>query len=455
MSGCLIIITAMMAQLDPGVYSLTTAENVWDVAVGDMNLDGFKDVFLLINDETAFPPKKQLAVHIATASGEYEQTPTLQVTLPGETGAVFIAEVDGIPPRELVAVHGAGATVFHYACEHLSAMNTVQFNALYPTNSREPCFIKNGVADLQQDGIEEWLVPTAQGLQVRTMDREIITVPFDVVSEMRSGESLYIIHRLPDFQTFTLDGQQALGLAFLSDEFADFAYGDNWSQHKRIRLPMNLEEKWDASATMKDITGNGFPDLVVTQTRGTVRMYAETQVYLAQEPFVYPDKPDAVFSSNGAVSSPLVLDVNGDGQMDLLFIRIPFGVKNMVNFFVRGKIAVQAEVHLFNGKQYSQSADYKTSMTMDAPEGRERVAYTFGDFNGDGRTDVAYGSENDILSVYTGEPERFISSKPWKNFDMPAFGTARTCNLNNNKAEDIIMFRPGGDNAKRVDIIVF
>ena len=225
---------------------------------------------------------------------------------------MFLAEVDGQPPRELVAAHGSGATIFAFAPDGFSPGDTVRFSALYPSNSREPCFAKWGAVDLQGDGVDEWLVPVAGGVQVRSADREITTISCDVVSEMRSGDSLYIIHRLPDFHSFTLEGQQALGLAFLSDEFADFAYGDAWSQRKRVRLPMNLEEKWDASASMKDITGNGFPDLVVTQTRGTVRMYAETHVYLAREPFVYPEKPDAVFSAGGAVSSPMVMDVNGD-----------------------------------------------------------------------------------------------------------------------------------------------
>lgn len=149
------------------------------------------------------------------------------------------------------------------------------------------------------------------------------------------------------------------------------------------------------------------------------------------------------------------MDVNGDERLDLIFIRIPFGVKNLVNFFVRGKLAVQAEVHLFDGEKFNQEADYHTSMSMDAPEGRERVAYTFGDFSGDGRLDVAYGSKSDTLAVYTGDPERFIGSRPWQEFKMPAFGTARAYDLNHNKARDMVLFRPGGDNARRVDILVF
>lgn len=439
----------------PAVHTLAAPQNVWDAAVADLNQDGFQDILLLINDEKVFPLQKEIAAFIADPSGGYPAEPACRLALPPETGAVFTAEVAGGLPVEIIAAHGAGAVVFQFSGGAFSRLGAVEFDSLFPTNSREPSFVKSGAKDLNGDGVDEWLVPTARGLQVRTMNAELATVPCDVVSEMRAGESLYIIHRLPDFQTFDAAGHSLKGLAFLSDEFADFAYGDNWAGHTQVRLPMNLEEKWDASSTMKDITGDGFPDLVVTQTRGTVRMYAETHVYLAKEPFVYPDKPDAVFPSSGAVSSPMVMDVNGDKLLDLVFIRIPFGVGNIVNFFVRGKISIRAEVHLFDGKQFREKPDYSTGMTMDAPEGRSRVAYTFGDFSGDGLVDVVYGSESDTLAVYTGEPERFISSRPWQEFSMPSFGTARAYELNGNKAEDIVLIRPGSDNAKRADVIVF
>ena len=116
---------------------------------------------------------------------------------------------------------------------------------------------------------------------------------------------------------------------------------------------------------------------------------------------------------------------------------------------------MEANVYLFDGKAYSEKPDYSTTMTMDAPEGRERVAYTFGDFNGDGLLDVAYGRSEDKLNVYTGDPKRFISSRPWTSFEMPSFGSAAPYDLNGNASKDIVLIRPGGDQAKRADIIVF
>lgn len=450
----LLAITALAAA-DPQVYTLETSENVWDVAVSDMNGDGNKDILLLTNDETAFPQQKKIALFLSDDKCAYSSTPDYVLALPEETGVVMLAETDGTPPSEVVTLHSNGAYIFRFIGNGFEGAGTVAFHSLLPSFSREPVFLNQGAKDLQDDGIDEWLIPTAAGLDVRTNQGLVATVSCDVVSEMRRGDSIVIVNRLPDYQTFEIEGETTLGLAFLSDEFADFAYGDIWSKHYRFRIPMSLEEKWDASAKMNDIAGKGFPDLVVTQTRGTVRMQSETHVYLAKAPFDYPDEPNATFTCKGSVSSPVMLDVENDGDLDLVFIRVSFGVGNIINFFVRGKLAVDADVYLFDGKAYSDKPDYSTSMTMDAPEGRQRVAYTFGDFNGDGLLDVAYGRSEDKLNVYTGDAKKFISSRPWTSFEMPSFGSAAPYDLNGNESKDIVLIRPGGDQAKRVDVIVF
>jgi hypothetical protein len=436
----LFVICFVPAEVNPKLFTLEATAHVWDVSAAELSVSGHKDILLLVNNEQAFPSCKELLVYCPDEKGDYPGTPTRSLSLPEETGALFLAEVNGQHPPELVAVHGSGASIYQYGQSGFSRLDTVTFQSLFPSGSREPCFVPKAAQDLTGDGVDEWLVPVAEGIQIRTAGNVITTLACDIVSEIRSGESLYITHRLPDIHSFSLEHQPTKALAFLSDEFADFYWGSSWKEHKRIRLPMKLDEKWDASALMKDLTGDGFPDLVITQTRGTAQMYAETQVYLATEAFTFPEVPDAVFSEKGAVSSPVVLDVNGDGKQDLVFIRIPFGVKNLVNFFVRNKISIRAEVYLFDGKRFSPKADYHTNLTMDAPEGRARVAHSFGDFNGDGRMDVVYGSSKNSLSIYPGDQDRFLAARSWKSFEMPAFGTVRCYKLNENEADDIIFF---------------
>ena len=98
---------------------------------------------------------------------------------------------------------------------------------------------------------------------------------------------------------------------------------------------------------------------------------------------------------------------------------------------------------------------FKTGLLLDAPEGRERVAFTLGDFTGDGRLDTAYGLDKNTLVVYAGEEDRLVSSRPWATFEMPSFGEMRTTDLDGKNGRDLILFHPGGVHKKRIEVILF
>ena len=397
----------------PQPYVLQTPLNVWDVDVCDMNGDQVKDVFALTSDELSYPLKKELQLFLSDSSGAYKDEARVTLPLPASSGGVMLAECDGAPPKEVVILDAAGAQVYHFTGSTFECVGEPKFPSLLPSHAKEPTFLKHSAKDLMGDGKDVWFIPTPAGYDLRRMEGSVALVACDVVSEMRRTENTYIVHRLPAVHPFDLPGEPAKAIAFLSDEFADFAHGTGWTAHERFHIPVNLKEKWEASARMEDIQGNGLPDLIVTQMKGTVNLMAQSQIYLAAEPFKYPETPTATFATKGAVSSPLLIDVDGDKKKDVVLISVPFGVANFINFFVRGSLSVRAEVYLFNGKDFGKEPTFSTNLSMEAPEGRERVAYTFGDFNGDGRLDVAYGKSNKALVIRTGQAERFLSPNPW------------------------------------------
>lgn len=450
-----VVVSMLFSAAQPQAYALFTPLNTWDVAVEDLTGNGMKDIVALCSDEESYPLRKHLAVFLARDDGGYDSHPAFLHELEPEDGALFWAETDGAPPRELVVTRASGARVYGYADGAFRLLRETAFHALLPSGSREPRFLRDAAADLTGNGIDEWFIPVAAGFEIRTMDGLVCAVDCDVFSEIRSGDSMYIVHRLPAYHPFDVEGQEHKGLAFLSDEFADFAYGPNWSERRRFRIPVNLEEKWEASAQMKDINGNGLPDLVVTQTQGTVNMKVLTQVYMASGPFTYPDEPTATFEASGSIASPILIDVDGDGRLDLILAKIPFGVRAIVNFFLKRTLGIQVEVYLFDGERFSSTPDFRTSLSVDAPDGRERAAYTMGDFNGDGRLDVALGVRADRLEIRTGSADRFLSPRPWVTFDIPTFGAARPYDLNANGADDLIIFHPGGAHKRRIEVILF
>ena len=118
-------------------------------------------------------------------------------------------------------------------------------------------------------------------------------------------------------------------------------------------------------------------------------------------------------------------------------------------------MGVQLDAQFCTYRGIDKEPSFRTHITMEAPEGRERVAYTMGEFTGDGQVDAAMGIGAQKLAVYKGDPKSFLSAKPWKTFNIPAFGVARSEDLDGSGTEDIVLFHPSGDHQKRIEVILF
>lgn len=439
----------------PKTFVLSSPLDVWDVAIADLNGDSKKDILAFCADSRSYPLKKSLVVYLADEQGHYQAEPFAELHLDPSVGTAFIAETDGKAPQEVVVMDQSGASVYRLSGSQFKLLAKSYFSSLYPTGATEPIFLPDSAADLDGDGIDEWLVPVAGGYEIRNQAGLVTAVPAHVESEIREFGALVIQHRLPTIHTYEDPTTSGRGLAFLSDRFADFSYGPGWTNHYRYRIPLHLDEKWEAYARMGDINGDGFPDLLVTQTEGTINLKVQTQVYVADKPFTYPESPTAQFTNKGSFTTPALLDVNQDGKSDVILMSVPLGLRNIINYFFRKKLSVQIDVYLYTGRGFSEEPSFRTHITMEAPEGRERMAYTMGDFTGDGQLDAAMGIGAEELAIYEGDSKTFLSAKPWKTLAIPAFGVARSEDLDGSGTDDIVLFHPSGDHKKRIEVILF
>ena len=452
----IVLLATLVSAVPYDAFVLEPGAPVWDLAANDVTGDGLAELFILCCDAKSRPLNKFVAVYEADENGGYATEPASKIALKPEQSTLFFAEVDGAAPLELVVADAEGAVVLTYRNGQFEQVAAPRFRSLYPSGAKGPVLLTDVAVDLDRDGIDEWLSPAPMGYDLRNADGLVASLSCDVVSDIYSyHEGIRITHRLPAFTVFETSEDAVKGLAFLSDEVADFAYGPGWSERSRFVVPLNVDEKWDADTKMDDINGDKFPDLVVTQTKGTINLKAVTHVYLASAPFTYPDEPTRTFEASGAVSSPTLLDVDGDGDLDVVLLKIPFGVRNVITLFLRRKVSVKVEVYLFNDGAFEEKPSYVERLSLDAPEGRERIAYTFGDFSGDGRIDVAYGRGENHFVIHTSDTERLVSVKPWVTLSLPSFGVAQPYDLNGNAAQDLVIHHPGGEQKGRVEVVVF
>ena len=443
------------AAVEPDAYVLNTDEPVWDTAAEDFDGDGMKDVLALCSDDESDPLVKYVAVFLTGASGAYPESPSAILHLDHTIGTVFLAEVDGEAPKEIVVADHGWAGVYRFAGDHFERTGTTTFASLLPYGAKEPVFLRNAAIDLDGDGIDEWLIPVPIGYEIHHVDGRVAVIRCDVESEVREVGSLYITHKLPAYDTYETSADHKKNLVFLSDEYADFAFGENWQEHKRFRVPKKLDDNWSSSARLDDIDGDGLPDLVVTRTKGTVNLTAVTHVYLAEGPIQYPDEPSSTIETKGALTAPTIVDVDGDEKLDLVFVGFPINIRSVLNYFLRRKVTVRISVHRFEDGGYAEKPTFRKSFTLDAPEGREQVAFTAGDFNGDGLLDAAFGNTGDELTVYEGDVDVFLKSRPLVKLELPTFGIARDLDLDGNGRDDIVIMHPTGEHKRRIEVIVF
>ena len=452
----LIVLAGLVAISDtPSVLRLETAFPVWDVAFPDLNGDGHADLAALCCDDEADPPVKEVAVFLSRAEGGYPASPTLRLPLDVQVGGAFFAK-GGEGVLRLVLLTGETARILKWVSGEFLVETEVPLHTLIPTGADVAQFLPEAVQDLDGDGVDEWLLPTSLGFVLRRGNGETMDLPANTSSTMRQGPPWRITHTLPSIHVFAGAGQEnQKGVAFLGSRYADFAYGAQWAERKRVVIPQGEKKTSLVSTQMHDLNGEGWPDLVINYTEGgNISVRVRTQVFLAQGPGIYPKTPTSQIDSKGAFAQPFFRDVNGDQQLDLIYIKIPYGLSFFANLFLRGKVSAHADVYLLHDGVFGAKPDLDSSITLDAPDD-EMIAYTFGDFNGDGKLDLAVGTGKDSLLIHIGSKDRFLSAKPWREIPIPPFGEARTHDLDNNKSDDIILIHPDSSLANVIDVVIF
>ncbi len=439
----------------PQSVVLKTDAPITDVVAKDLNQDGVLDILAsCCEKEDGEVKAKSVAVFLSRGSS-FPSKPSYTVPVPNEASILFTTELNGIPPVELAASSGKRTTVYLLGRNQYKVLREVDVSTLLPNAGEGLWFLNDLSDDLDGDGIDEWLLPSPGGYKLVRANGKQSPIKCDVQSEVSKRGNLTVSYETPKPSIFPLGKKGGKEVAFVGRKFIDSFIQGSSSTLRRTPLPFEHEDGWEYLVQLMNMNGDKFPDLIVTQNKTGRSAESITRVYFASGKFKYPEKPTATFKAEDAVSTPLVTDVDGDENLDLLFLKVPIGAKLIINYLIRKKVTLQAEVYLFDGSRYDSKPTFDESLTIEAPSGRERLVYITGDFDGDGRLDLAIGVGGDKLAIHPGDKRKLFSSKPERKIDVKSSGTARTLDLNADGKDDVIIFHPGGKDEKRLDVIIF
>ncbi|HOK10031.1 MAG TPA: hypothetical protein PLT82_10765 [Candidatus Hydrogenedens sp.] len=436
----------------PDIITLNVEPIVRDAIITDINADGRKDIVFLISEEDGY--KKKIIIYLQREEPAlFGNNPSNIFDINEPCSIVFISKCEGKPC--IVFGNCDSFYIYDYQQGEIKLKTTINIVNSFPCNAKEPLVFREICFDLDNDGDNEWFVPTPHGITIVKNLKILTSLPLNLFHEIIPGNNLTSFYQYPGVYPLNKSAENPKPIAFLGNKEIIIAHGEKWSSNYKFEIQHKNPEKWDVSYRLGDVNGDGVPDILFTETQGTINLKTTVFMYISTGKYEYPEQPQFEYKIKGSMCLPMIKDINNDTKDDLILFSIPLGLTNFINFFIRGKLSVDTKVFLAKENGFLPKPDYQTSITMDAPEGRDQVAYAVDDFSGDGLMDIAFGQSQNTIAVNIATQEGSLKTKSWLRVDVPGFGLIRTGKINENANKDIVLFRPTGENKARVDVIIF
>ncbi|MYH83306.1 VCBS repeat-containing protein [Candidatus Poribacteria bacterium] len=261
---------------------------------------------------------------------------------------------------------------------------------------------------------------------------------------------------------FDTDGAYSIAFDFSGENMFSLIFGFRKNTKRRVLH------------TFRDLNGDNVADLVIHSLEG--RSLGK-QRSLYEVHFGTPTSNRIVFARDVSMtirprgtagglqpwgySSQWLEDLDGDGDIDILFKDVKTGLVGMSRAMIGKSIAIDLEFYRMENDRHP---DKPTTMRKIRPDldifEKDRVFFPvvlLGDVNGDGRADLLVGKHWEELHVFLGVPgPELLARKPQKiAVAMPNDErNARLVDLNKDNKQDLLIYYPSSTDPHRVVLLI-
>ena len=286
------------------------------------------------------------------------------------------------------------------------------------------------VARQTDDGFDEFVLDTLPRMSV--YENRVIYEPRNPESGDVNGDELEDVMFLVD-REFVSYLQQPAG-AFMDTARVDPIAAPLATEAQRAEWDRD-DGQVDQSAleieeieAIRDFNADGILDLLTEKSisEGVFDRRSELHVYLGQRKdgsLVYPPVADGRIDLDGIQFDPLIVDVDGDGLLDVVTSSTRLGLTRVVSALFSGRITIDLDVFLMRSEgTFPGFADYnrRIKVEFDLKTGLTRVPATrIADFDGDGRADLLVQGENDTLDIHAGNGKDKLFTERTQEISLP------------------------------------
>jgi hypothetical protein len=198
-----------------------------------------------------------------------------------------------------------------------------------------------------------------------------------------------------------------------------------------------------------DLDGDGRLDLLISRSVGSLFSASTTTtvaIHLNRNGAWNLAQPDQQFHTEGGLTGNVVIDLDGDGRMELIEARIPTGVLDVVQMLVTRAIGVDVSIYR-RGERSPFEARPSLRWKLDVPFSFKTfrslgfIPTLEADLNGDGLHDLLGSGAGDRLEVRLGRPgagyNKLDASQP-----LDTGGRIRFGDLDGDRLTDFVLYDP-------------
>jgi len=351
----------------------------------------------------------------------------------------------------------------------------LDISSIYRSPSKARVTELDFLMDVNQDGREDIVLPDFEGLRIAFQTDsgfeagELLDIQPD--SRFAGGEARYLVNTMHHFD-FTLDGQK--DLAIIEDNHILVFEGSAAGFARKGRsMPIDIEladegrERYEDRVVeidqsdyrlsridqVVDLNGDELPDIltITAISSGLFNKRTEYRAHLGRhgaDGVSYLPEPDGDIPSDGIQVDLSTLDsANGKDLVSTSF-RIGFG--EIISALFSRSIKVNVELFRIGEEPlYPPQADYraKVKLRFNLSTGFVNVpAVRFGDFDGDGFTDLMLQQDTEGLEIRLGDGQDFKSGTLQYSTTLPRDGTLiKVADVNGDERQDVLVGFGRGD----------